>query len=257
MKLYLIFFILLAINYYYFKINNIENFLNKYETYVLYIPERYKYIKHIMNKLELYPEYIKGYNTKYYNNDLLLKNNLVKQKWITDTKNNVPYIKKFTISRAICHLGHIKILKTFLKSDKEYALIFEDDIEINNNFKDVKSKINTIINNIPSDTDIIYLSYCFEYCDKIKKINNIFSHSYRPLCRHFYLVSKKGAEKIINLTVPMFSSGDRMIGSLIKNKSLISYNVNPDYLYLKQKRNINDKIFDSKLDNTQKHYLCM
>ena len=257
MKLYLLLFILLAISYNYFKSSNIENFSNTFNSYVLYIPERYKYIKNKMNKLNINAEYIKGYNSEDYNVDLLLKNNLVKEKWINDTKNNKPYIKEFTISRVICHLGHIKILKTFLSSNKEYALIFEDDLDIDNNFNEVKSKINTIINNIPSDTDIIYLSYCFEYCDKIKKINDIFSHSYRPLCRHFYLVSKKGAKKIINLTLPMFSSGDRMIGSLIKNKSLISYNVNPDFLHLKQKRNINDKVFDSKLDNTKKHYLCM
>ena len=63
-----------------------------------------------------------------------------------------------------------------------------------------------------------------------------------------------GAKKIIANTLPMFSSGDRMIGHLIKNKVLNGYIVNPEFLNIQQNRNEN---FQTELDNIQNHQLCM
>jgi GR25 family glycosyltransferase involved in LPS biosynthesis len=257
MKIFLIFMLLISLIFIIFnkKYYITENFTNNYDTYVLYIPERYNYIKSTMDKVGLNPKYIKGYDIKDFTDNKILKNKLVTTKWLNDTNNKVKYIKPYNIGRVVCHMSHIKILKKFLNSDKEYALIIEDDINISD--KNIKNKIDNISNNIPNDADIVYLSYCFEYCNKTTKINKIFNKSYRPLCRHIYMVTKKGAIKIIDKTIPMFSSGDRMIGHLIKNKKLISYNVNPNYLYLKQKRNNNNPIFETKLDNIGEHNLCM
>ena len=233
-----------------------ETFNNNFQTYVLYIPERYNYIKNIMDKLNLNVKYIKGFSKDDYNLGKLLKNNIVSKKWLTDTNNKVKYIKPYNLNRVVCHLGHLKIMEEFLKTDNNYALIVEDDIDIKKDYKEIRNKIMNIINKIPSDADIVYLSYCFEYCDKTKNVNDIFDKSYRPLCRHFYVVTKSGANKILKNTIPMFSSGDRMIGQLIKEGILKSYNVKPDYLQILQRRN-DGTIFNSKLDNYLAHQLCM
>ena len=91
---------------------------------------------------------------------------------------------------------------------------------------------------------------------KIKKINDIFSKAYRPLCRHMYLVSREGAIKILRHTFPMHSSGDRMIGMLIKNKVLTGYVVNHDFLNINQLRE-KGSILETTLDNYQPHRLCL
>jgi len=227
---------------------------NNIKSYVLYIDKRFNYIKNIINELNINSTFIKGIDYKYLSKNKLVKDNLISRQWITDTINKVKYIKEFSLARVACHLGHITILKNFLQNNKKYALIFEDDIKIEN--YDLITKINIIINNIPKDAEIIYLSYCFEYCDKLKKINTIFSKAYRPLCRHMYIVTKKGATKIIKHTLPMFSSGDRMIGHLIQKNILNGYLVNPEYLNIKQLRT-KTGILRTTLDNIENHTQCM
>ena len=224
------------------------------KSYVLYINKRFSYIKNIMDKLNINPIFIKGINYNNLTKTQLLKDNLISQQWVNDTNNKVKYIKEFTLSRVACHLGHINILKNFLNENQKYALIFEDDITIKNT--NLTKKLNIITKNIPKDAEIIYLSYCFEYCNKIKKINNIFSKAYRPLCRHMYIVTKAGANKIIKYTLPMFSSGDRMIGYLIQKNILNGYLVNPEYLNIQQLR-LKKGNLKTTLNNTESHRLCM
>ena len=250
--MYKIILLLVLFYFLFFNKKTVENFNNDFTYYTLYIPKRFKYIKNEMNKIKISPKYIRGPDKNKLKLQALIDDNIIKQKWYSDTVNNTKYIKPYNNGRVACHLGHINILKEFLKTSEKYAIIFEDDIKFKDN--EIKNKIKTIINNIPEDTDILYFSYCFEYCDKVQKINNIFSKAYRPLCRHFYLVSKNGAKKIIANTLPMFSSGDRMIGHLIKNKVLNGYIVNPEFLNIQQNRNEN---IQTELDNIQNHHLCM
>ena len=250
--MYKIILLLVLIYFLFFYKKHIENFNNDFKCYTLYIPKRYTYIQSEMNRVGIIPEYIRGPDKNTLEVNDLIQKNIIKHKWYSDTVNNTNYIKSYNNGRVACHLGHINILKRFLNTNEKFAIIFEDDIK----FKDInlKNKILKIIENLPKDIDILYLSYCFEYCDKVQKINEIFSKAYRPLCRHFYLVSRNGARKIISNTLPMFSSGDRMIGHLIKNKILNGYIVNPEFLNIQQNRNKN---IQTELDNIQNHQMCM
>ena len=54
-----------------------------------------------------------------------------------------------------CFLSHMKTYKKFLETNYKYAIIFEDDMEIDN----FKNKLNKSIKNVPSDWDIILLQY--------------------------------------------------------------------------------------------------
>lgn len=241
-----------------FNNNELFNNNNIFDVYVLYVSKREKYIKNIINKLKLNTKinYVKGIDKNKIDYNNFIKKNKITTTWLSTLKKPIKYIKNINKGRIACHLGHINILKKFLKSNSNFALVFEDDIDIPKNYKEINKKINYITNNIPKDADIVYLSYCFEICSKLKNTNNIFINAYRPLCRHFYLVSKKGAQIIINKTIPMYSSGDRMIGELIANKILKGYIINPSYLKLNQKRD-NNTILETLLDNTQDHRLCL
>jgi GR25 family glycosyltransferase involved in LPS biosynthesis len=236
----------------------IEKFSNNndFGFYVLYIPKRYDYIKNVMNKVNIIPNFIRGPKKDKLIYDKLVLENLVSQSWLDDSKAKKKYVKPINKGRIACHLGHAKILTKFLKSGQKYALIFEDDLNISIDKQEFRSKLQNILSNIPEDAEIVYLSYCFEVCQKLKKINNIFSKAYRPLCRHMYLVSREGANKILRETFPMHSSGDRMIGMLIKNKILNGYVVNHDFLNINQFRE-NGSILETTLNNYQPHRLCL
>ena len=218
----------------------IENYTNtplldikNTDVYVLYIPKRELYIKNIINKLFLNPKYIRGVNKNELNKEYLIKNGIINKNWSENGNINI----NFNFGRVACFMGHTLILKKFLLTDKKYALIYEDDIKVNlSNINTVKYKIKTILKNIPSDADIVYLSFCWEHCDRMEKVNHIFSKSYRPLCRHHYLVSKNGARIIINNLKSLRVPCDLVISDLILNKKLVSYNVNPDYLNISQNR---------------------
>tara|TARA_B100001769_G_C21971479_1_gene522572 strand:- start:132 stop:920 length:789 start_codon:yes stop_codon:yes gene_type:complete len=220
-----------------------ENNFNNTGMYVLYIPKREKYIKDIMNKLNFNPEHVKGPDKNKLNLEQLKKDGFISNKKIRD-------------GIIACALGHHDILNKFLKTNKKYALIFEDDIFIpqeKNKQIEISTKIKNLINNIPIDADIVYFGYCFENCSKKYKYNEYFNKSVRPSCTHLYFVSRKGANKIINNIKPFKYGIDIHYMDLINNKILNSYSVNSNYLLIEQNR---DNL-GSELDNDQKLRACI
>lgn len=215
------------------------------DIYVLYIPKREVYIRNAIDRLFINPIYFKGYNKNELNEEELIKNDFISKEW---TEN-----PKFNFGRVACHMGHMEILKTFLTTTTKYALIFEDDIYIDlANVNYYRNKIKTILDNIPEDAQTVYLSFCWEYCDNTVKYNEIFSHSFRPLCRHMYLVSREGAKLILDNAKRLVKPGDNTIGELIQNKIIKSYNVNPDFFILEQNR----QNLGSHLGNDKLYSIC-
>ena len=231
---------------------------NDIKAYVLYIPKRLDYIKNIMHNLNIQPEYVKGVDKSTLNLKDLLYDNIIRKNWYNYSFNGkINKMKKVVnVGRVACHLGHLEIMRRFLNTSNKYALIFEDDLRISNNeYKEVSKKINNILQIIPEDTEILYLSFCWEICKNAIKYNNYLFKSLRPLCRHMYLISRSGAKKIIQNTLPMNNSGDKMIGHMIASKQLKSYSVYNNYLYVKQNRQKTGS-FKTNLGNDFEHVLC-
>ena len=251
--LLVILFIIFFVSQSYTKEFFLTNKENLFETYVLYIPKRYNYIKNSFDNLKIKPNYIQGPDKNMFKIDDLYNQNIITKKDKDNLLSNKPK-KKYNIintGRIACHLGHINILKQFLNSNNKYALIFEDDIQIKN-INNLSIKLNNIMNNIPNDADIVYLSYCYEHCKLLKKYNDLFYIAERPLCRHSYAVSKKGAQIIINKTLPMNEPGDRMLANLIKKSELKAYLVNSNYLLIPQNR----EDLGTNIGNYDKLKLC-
>ena len=119
--------------------SSIEKFSNNdIGYYVLYIPKRYKYIKNVMNQVNIVPKYILGPKKDKIDYDDMISEKLVLQDWLDNSLAIKKYIKPINKGRIACHLGHANILKEFLKSDQKYALIFEDDLNISLNKKVLK-----------------------------------------------------------------------------------------------------------------------
>jgi GR25 family glycosyltransferase involved in LPS biosynthesis len=113
-----------------------------------------------------------------------------------------------------CAMSHLKAWKQFMynKNSNPFAMFLEDDAIIEPNFID---NLNLVLNNTPEDFDILYLG-CF-FCDKkyneiSKYVSNVFG-KYKEevilndyikipqffLAAHSYILSKKGAAKLIEL----------------------------------------------------------
>ena len=237
-----------------------ESYQNKIQPYVLYIPKRFKSIKKIMKKLDLNPIYVQGLDKNKITLKKALKQGHVHPDWYdysvkggaTETSEKKPV----NSGRIACHLGHLTILEQFLQSSNEYALIFEDDVYLTpGKSYERKHKLRTILENIPKNAQIVYLSFCHEFCDLTKKYNDIFIHAVRPLCRHIYLVSREGARIILDNTFPMYNTGDKMTGNLISDKILKGYLVNPKFFTLNQNRQ-QVGVFRTNLKNYGTPYSC-
>ena len=213
----------------------LHNNLSHTQSYVLYIPKRKKYIKDVMNKIGLEPKYIQGPLKDKVDREKLFKEGMLSKKYYDMNK-------KEEKGEVAVFLGHVSILKEFLKSDNKYALIFEDDIFLpkkKEEQKEMGKKIKHLINNLPHDAEMTYFGYCFEDCKKAKPYERnpeLFNHAVVPVCLHSYLVSREGARKLLDLIIPLTEGLDVAILHLIRQKKINAYTVNKSYLQVLQNR---------------------
>ena len=105
-----------------------------------------------------------------------------------------------------CALSHLSVWKEFLKTDEPYCIIFEDDLRI---VPDFKNKLDNLIKNTPSDFDILSIGYfntninyiiisLISHILQYKTINDFIITPSYFLATHAYIVSRNGAEQLIN-----------------------------------------------------------
>lgn len=111
-----------------------------------------------------------------------------------------------------CWMSHYNLWKYIAEHNLNNVLILEDDAKPQSNFNEINNKLK----NIPEDYDLIYLG-CFGSCDQIgdnivnivfnKKNKDLYVNGIKhndliipsmPLGAHAYLLSNKGANKLIN-----------------------------------------------------------
>ncbi len=94
-----------------------------------------------------------------------------------------------------CLLSHLKTIQTFAKSEKQIALILEDDLSLEYVHLWDK-KISEIIKEAPEDWDIIQLNYVtYAKLTEDYSLNDKGHYS----CCGSYLINKKGANKLLDL----------------------------------------------------------
>jgi glycosyl transferase family 25 len=112
-----------------------------------------------------------------------------------------------------CALSHLNVWKAFLLTNKQYAIVFEDDIILNSLGTDnLLSTIKHYVSKTPITFDILYLG-CFGsentpnlftismkilgISSEYKYINNHIKKPEVALAAHAYVISRHGAEKLV------------------------------------------------------------
>ena len=112
---------------------------------------------------------------------------------ILDAETSGYRTKHYQLSRGGvgCYLSHQGLYKKIADQNKPYALIFEDDVDID---PMILEKTNTAMASIPEDWDIVLLScFCIK-CDK----HSVYSDVERFFLLHAYLIKKEAAIKLTN-----------------------------------------------------------
>ena len=92
---------------------------------------------------------------------------------------------------AACILSHLSIINNFLKSDKKYQIIMEDDFEIKKQLPKSVDDVEKMIEEIGVDkqyVDILYISNRVDINDKYEIIGGCGTEG--------YILSRKGAMKL-------------------------------------------------------------
>ena len=121
-----------------------------------------------------------------------------------------------------CILSHRNVWKKIVNDKLGSTLILEDDaINTKKNFIDI---ITNLMNHVPKDWDIFLLGFWLHRGDNGKKINQHI-HSVGDFCLlHSYLVSQRGAQKLLSLgTIDM--PLDSWISSQSSNLNIYRHNI--------------------------------
>lgn len=131
---------------------------------------------------------------------------------------------KMTPGMVGCFLSHLQLYDTILKSNKEYALVFEDDANI---AKDLNlSVISSIFDSTPEDWDIILIGYDISKpVHKYEKLGGCLK-IYNFWGTHAYFIKKTAAAKLLDLVkAPFTNQIDHVMGDLCKKGMLNVYGI--------------------------------
>lgn len=184
-------------------------------------------------------------SSKYFDNVEVVKGihykNLTNDQIITNTLS--PYTHFIPKSGIAIAMGHLKIWKKFVKDGGDYACIFEDDAIINDNL----NVLDDILSNTPKTFDILYIGYLFGQNDynivkllygivygqnKDVYVNEHVKIPSLSLGCHGYILSRKGAIKLINLIENnIYNHVDVMINGYKMNNKVEVYSINKPLMY--------------------------
>lgn len=127
--------------------------------------------------------------------------------------------KHYQLTRGAvgCALSHLGVWRALLNSDKEAALIFEDDVVLDPR---ILSKLSAQQQVIPDDWDIVLLGY---FCNKCTR-----RAGYRQVLRffgcHAYVISRRAVDKILRYGVlPIGQQIDALLSEMTEEGKLNVY----------------------------------
>uniref|UniRef100_A0A6C0KAD0 Glycosyl transferase family 25 domain-containing protein n=1 Tax=viral metagenome TaxID=1070528 RepID=A0A6C0KAD0_9ZZZZ len=220
------------------------DWLRKYdlESYVIALPERLDSIKETLGGLGIKPHIYNAFHKSRISKE---RNKLIEANYITKNCS-------LNDGRIACHISHTKVLRDFLrrKDGPKYVLIFEDDLMTPYTKEELQARFDKAfaeLEALPTEWEYVNLGRCWADCSKDIEHGDIIYKSKRPLCRHSYIVSRAGARKIIEGTLPMTAyPGDNLLANIIDSNHLNGFVTKPSLF--KQNRGK----FGSNLGNNSK-----
>lgn len=165
-----------------------------------------------------------------------------KQRFWHNSISCCSYKHKLTKSELGCALSHIKIYEHIVENDVQFSIICEDDIvPANNKFVEFYDNIEDIYKN--TNFDIIFLNYIDKLNSPFRKTINklnlkisqvgmgekydwLFNRRKTCYLTSCYVLTLKGAQKLLNKAYPVRMPSDRLTGLIAYNK-LNAWKISP------------------------------
>jgi len=122
-----------------------------------------------------------------------------------------------SIGSVGCYLSHLKLWEMLVKSDHKYFTIFEDDTLPSMTQQVVLDKIKQV----PDDWDFIIFGGIYDDDDQV--ISRHICKIFRFYCLHAYMISKRGAKKLLDTALPIKQQIDSWLSDLSEEGQLNIY----------------------------------
>ena len=184
-------------------------------------PEKFEKSSKVLNKIDIYPN---RFDAVYVDKDNFNIYKHLVHPYVSYTIKNGRYTDSEISSYGAigCYLSHMTLWQKLINSNDNIFLICEDDL-VSNKYTN-KDQINKYINALNS-WDVLYLGFHdgFNYNKKnyinenIHKIDNIL------LGTSCYLITKKGAQRLLNYSIPIIQQVDSYISFNSINGNINAY----------------------------------
>ena len=126
-----------------------------------------------------------------------------------------------------CTVAHITLLEHFVASGRPRMLVLEDDVEMPSNFEYLYAQF---LRHVPADFDLCQLLHHVTSAAKYRHrkeyampSNPYVMKGYGSYGTPAYLVSRKGAIKLLEGIIPIYDVIDMMFIDLIRSNRVVSY----------------------------------
>lgn len=124
-----------------------------------------------------------------------------------------------------CAISHAAIWTHMISSNVPVCTIFEDDVHSYIDKSLLEERLNSMIQTVPKNWDIIFLGRCSDRCDRIKKLAHGIYQTFSPSCTHAYMISQEGAIKILKHGIN--TAIDTVIREMCRNGTLSAFTFHP------------------------------
>lgn len=199
------------------------------KTYVINLPKdtdrRINVVQELSKIACLDPEFVDAVYGKELGKDKLSK--------LFDFKKSKSYHSiDVTLGEVGCTLSHFACYKKLLASDRNYALIVEDDVGFigNGPFDELLNKAVKYMK--PEEPTVLQLFSFFDYLRKGLHFNNEHKvyKTYKSALTTIYLINKQAARIIVSEGLPYWIADD---WSLFRRKGIRTYALYPSFAYHK------------------------
>jgi GR25 family glycosyltransferase involved in LPS biosynthesis len=202
----------------YYKSSNIEHFSpvdDLYDNIDIHVinlksrPIKKKYIQKQFDEQNIKFNFFEAVDGNNLNPESLIKKGIIDPN--TSTKYSKRVLRKGEIG---CSMSHVSIWMKLLNSNKKYALIFEDDAILCDNFK--QKLYNTINEANTTNWDVLYLNEnCYNHfgkkCDGESVTENIIRPKNVGYGLYGYIITKEGVKKLFKNVLPFIIPIDNYI----------------------------------------------
>lgn len=208
---------------------------NKIKAYCINLKtetKRYWYAKKQLQNLKIPFEFIEAIDGKKLTDQEILK--IGYDEKLAKRLRNIYHKRGLNRKEIACAYSHLKTYKKIQEDKTQIALVLEDDAI----FSFDKEYLYTLLNELPSDWEICLL-YHRGLCKRFSA--HLCTFSSVPGGAVSYLITLRGARKLLELSKPLRLAADALIGRAIYTKFLNGYGAFS--IKVKHKENFYKKLY--------------